>query len=87
MDLRLRLLESFMASGSDGSSYKVCGYERLARDESLPDDAHWEPTGQAEYRLDDGRLVDVRGDEMRIAGSEVVLRPSGDRVQGPSATM
>lgn len=80
MDLRLRLLESFRASGSDGVTYKVMAYERLARDEAFPDGEHWEPTGQAEYRLADGRFVDVRADgEMRIANSEVVLSPEAVR--------
>ena len=78
MDLRLHLLESFMAKGSDGASYKVCGYELLAPDASLRDgNEHWEPTGQAEYRLADGRLVEVRRNgEMRIAGTEVRLMPA-----------
>ncbi|WP_330910259.1 hypothetical protein [Ramlibacter sp.] len=76
MDLRLRLLESFRATGSDGVSYKVMAYERLARDASFADDEHWEPTGQAEYRLADGRFVDVKRDgEMCIAGTTVVLSP------------
>lgn len=89
MDLRLHLLESFMATGSDGQSYKVCGYERLARDASVADDdAHWEPTGQAEYRLADGRPVDVRaGGEMRIAGTDVKLVPlPAQAAQTTSAT-
>ena len=80
MDMRLRLLESFRATGSDGVTYKVMAYERLARDESLPGDENWEPSGQAEYRLADGRFVDVRRDgEMRIAGSDVVLSAEGVR--------
>jgi hypothetical protein len=80
MDLRLRLLESFRATGSDGVTYKVMAYERLARDEAFADGEHWEPTGQAEYRLADGRFVDVQHDgEMRIANSEVVLSPDGVR--------
>lgn len=79
MDLRLHLLESFMATGPDGASYKVCGYERLAPDPALPDsDEHWEPTGVAEYRLADGRLVELQRDgSLRIAGSDVVLVPQG----------
>ena len=92
MDLRLRLLESFMATGSDGGSYKVCAYERLAPDASLPDGAHWESTGQAEYRLADGRRAEVRRDgSMRIAGTDVELATSADaggtRSQTSSATM
>lgn len=77
MDLRLHLLESFTARGSDGAEYKVCAYERMAPDYSLVQGGdHWESTGQAEYRLSDGRRVEVRGDgSLRIAGSSVVLEP------------
>lgn len=75
MDRKLHLLESFMARGSDGATYKVCGYERLARDESLADgQEHWEPTGVVEYRLDRGDLVEVgRDGTMHIASSGVEL--------------
>ncbi|MFZ2649748.1 MAG: hypothetical protein WA210_06540 [Burkholderiaceae bacterium] len=75
MDHKLHLLESFTARGSDGSIYKVCGYERLARDESLVDgQEHWEPTGVAEYRLANGERVEVGNDgSMRIAGSGIEL--------------
>ena len=53
-------------------------YDRLAPDASLADGEHWESTGVAEYRLDDGRLVDVRPDgSMRIARTEVDLTPQG----------
>lgn len=76
MDLRLHLLESFTARGSDGAEYKVCAYERMAPDYSLAQSGeHWESTGQAEYRLADGRRVEVRDGAMRIAGSGVVLEP------------
>lgn len=75
MELRLQFLESFPAQGSDGARYKVCAYERMARDESVADGLErWEPTGVLEYRLEDGRLVDAGSDEsMRIAGSQVAL--------------
>lgn len=75
MELRLQFLESFPVQGSDGASYKVCAYERMARDESVADGLErWEPTGVMEYRLEDGRLVDAgRDDSMRIAGSSVAL--------------
>ncbi len=75
MDHKLHLLESFSARGSDGAMYKVCAFERLARDTSLADGLeHWEPTGVAEYRLADGDLVDVARDgSMRIAGKGVEL--------------
>lgn len=88
MDLRLHLLESFAATGSDGASYKVCAYDRLARDLSLADGGeHWESTGQAEYRLADGRLVEVERDgAMRIAGTDVELTPDQARKsQGAAA--
>jgi hypothetical protein len=64
MDLRLHRLETFSAQGSDGQAYKVCGYERLVRDESLPGDPdRWESTGVTELRLEDGSpiLVDRQG--------------------------
>lgn len=78
MDLRLHLLESFMATGSDGLQYKVCGYERLAPDQSVGDHVeHWESTGQVEYRVADGRRVDVgRDGVMRIAGTDLALAPA-----------
>ena len=75
MDIKLHLLESFEARGSDGRTYKVMGYERLARDESLPREVdRWSPTGTSEYRLADGGLVDAYGDgSMRIHNSGVTL--------------
>lgn len=89
MDLRLRLLESFTATGSDGASYKVCAYERLVPDVSLPDQEAWASTGQAEYRLADGRPVEVRRDgRMHIAGTTVELaEAAGASRQTSSATM
>lgn len=87
MDLRLHLLETFMATGSDGASYKVCAYERLAPDASLADGQHWEPTGQTEYRLADNRPVEVKRDgSMRIVGSGVELTAAGRAAQTSSAT-
>lgn len=81
MDLRLQFLESFMADGTDGQRYKVCAYDRLAPGAPLANGTEqWEPTGQAEYRLDDGRLVDVEHDgSMRIAGTDVVLMPASEK--------
>lgn len=75
MERKLHLLESFDARGSDGATYKVCGYEHLVCDDTLADGReHWEPTGQAEYRLADGERVEVSRDgAMRIAGSGVEL--------------
>lgn len=72
MDIRLHQLESFAAKGSDGQEYKVCGYERLSLVPGSAD--QWEPTGVAEYRLEDGRHVEVgKDDVMRVPGSGVVL--------------
>jgi hypothetical protein len=62
MDMKLHFLESFDAPAGDGKTYHVRAYERLVRDESLPGAERWEPSGVAEYHLDDGRLVDVRPD-------------------------
>lgn len=75
MDLRLQFLESSVARGSDGKTYKVCAYERLTRDLSIADGLeHWEPAGQTEYRLADGRAVAISKDGvMRIDGSSVLL--------------
>jgi len=77
MERKIHQLETFTARGSDGGTYKVRAYEHLVRDESLRDAGeHWEPTGQAEYRLDDGRRVDVHADgTMEIAGAGVTLEP------------
>ena len=80
MELRLHLLDTFMAQGSDGGTYKVRAYDRLAPDAAVADGEHWESTGVAEYRLEDGRLIDVRADgSMRIARTEVDLTPQGAR--------
>jgi hypothetical protein len=71
MDMKLHLLESFTAQGTDGKTYKVLAYERLVRDESLPGGEHWEPTGVSEYHLEDGRLVDMLPDgQIRVAGTQ-----------------
>jgi hypothetical protein len=72
MELRLHLLDTLVASGSDGNKYKVRAYDRLVLVPGTTDD--WEPSGQVEYRLEDGRRVDVAKDgTMCIAGAEVVL--------------
>lgn len=60
MEKMLHLLETFRASGSDGKVYVVHGYEHLARLDSVPDSqGQWEPTGVAEYKLVDGRRIEV----------------------------
>ena len=77
MEKKLHLLESFNARGADGAMYKVCGYEHMVLDETVADGReHWEPTGQAEYRLASGEHVEVHRDgSMRIAASGVELTP------------
>jgi hypothetical protein len=75
MNLKLHLLESFSATGSDGVAYKVRGYERMVQDPGLNDGQdHWQSTGVLEYRLEDGALIDARADgSMRIVHSGVTL--------------
>lgn len=79
MERKIQFVESFKAQGSDGATYKVCGYEHLARDESVADGCeHWEPTGIAEYRLADGASLEVHRDgSMRIPRSGVELTRAG----------
>lgn len=76
MDLKLHLLDSFPATGSDGKAYKVCAYERMRRDETLHDgQEHWLPTGVTEFRLDSGDQVDARGDgSMTVLHSGITLK-------------
>lgn len=75
MNLKLHLLESFGAVGSDGETYKVLGYERLIQDPSFNDgQEHWLPSGVIEYRLDGGALVEAKADgAMRVMHSGVAL--------------
>jgi hypothetical protein len=69
MDLKLHLLQTFHAQGSDGKDYKVCAYERMRRDDTVHDgQEHWLPSGVTEYRLDSGDQIDARAD-----GTLVVL--------------
>ena len=82
MERKLQLLDSFDALGDDGVTYRVLGYEHLVRDESWRIDGleRWQSTGQAEYRLADGRRVDMGRDEvMHIAGTGVALRATHER--------
>ena len=77
MEKMLHRLETFNARGSDGRTYAVHGYEHLARvDAFAGPEGHWEPTGQAEYKLSDGRRVDIdRDGVMHVAGCDVRLEP------------
>ena len=80
MDIRLHLLETFAARGSDGASYKVRAYERMVPDVSLGGEA-WESTGVVEYRLDDHRPLEAQRDgTLRIASTGVTLTPAEARV-------
>ncbi|HEX5635388.1 MAG TPA: hypothetical protein VFX50_19230 [Gemmatimonadales bacterium] len=76
MEKMLRQLETFTAHGSDGHDYRVHGYEHLARVDAVLDaQGQWEPTGLAEYKLDDGRPVHVGPDgEMTIDGGVTLKR-------------
>ena len=71
MDRKLHLLESFTAQGQDGRNYMVYGYEHMVRDESVAGAIdRWESTGLAEYRLADGRRVEMLPDgSIRIAAN------------------
>lgn len=75
MSLKLHLLETFGAKGSDGALYKVCAYERMVRDPSISDGQdHWLSTGVVEYRLDDGALIDAQANgAMRVVHNGVEL--------------
>jgi len=75
MEKMLHQLESFSARGSDGKTYVVRGYEHLARLDAVRDvQGQWEPTGVSEYKLDDGRRVEVARDgTMSIADTGVRL--------------
>lgn len=81
MDIRLHLLETFAARGSDGAAYKVCAYERLVPDLSAGAAADaWASSGVVEYRLQDGRLVDAgRDGALRVVGTSLTLAPDQPR--------
>jgi len=75
MEKMLRQLETFTARGNDGRTYAVHGYEHLVRVDLMTDGReHWESTGQAEYKLADGRpvRVDSHG-TLHAAGSALLL--------------
>ena len=75
MEKMLHLLETFTARGSDGQTYRVQAYEHFARLDAVPDtQGQWEPTGQAEYKLVDGRHVSVdKNGTMTLPGTGVKL--------------
>jgi methyl coenzyme M reductase alpha subunit len=76
MDHKLHLLETFNARDAQGKCYKIKGYEHLMREHLFVASAEelWEPTGQAEYRLDSGEPLEMQEDgTLRLCGSDVVL--------------
>lgn len=76
MDKRIRRLETFTARGSDGKTYAVHGYEHQRRLDAFgADPEQWEPTGVAEYKLPDGRHVDLAADgSLVVHGSDLTLQ-------------
>lgn len=79
MDKRIRRLETFTAHGSDGKTYSVNGYEHQRRLDAFSDQPEqWEPTGLAEYKLPDGRHVDLNDDgSLVVAGTDLRLQRDG----------
>lgn len=75
MEKMLHLLETFTVRGSDGKDYVVHGYEHLARLDAVPDSqGRWEPTGIAEYKLADGRRIEVdKQGVMTVADTRIKL--------------
>ena len=76
MDLKLNFLESFEVTGPGGQRHRVRAYDRMVRNEALPEREHWESTGVVEYRLEDGRIVEpLPNGILRIRGTDVELHP------------
>ena len=75
MDKRLHLLETFPVRGDDGKLYVVRGYEHLARLDGTPDLLdQWEPTGESEYKLEDGQSIEIdTSGAMKVARSGMKL--------------
>lgn len=75
MDKRLHQVDTLAARGSDGRTYRVHGYEHLVRGPQLADgQERWEPSGEYEYKLDDGRPLRVeRNGALRLEGSDLML--------------
>ncbi|CAN7256914.1 hypothetical protein [Rhizobacter sp. LjRoot28] len=75
MEKRIARLESFNARGSDGNTYTVNAYEHQCRVGMFnTDPEHWEPTGLAEYKLSDGRHVDLDANgRLVVSGTSLTL--------------
>ena len=75
MEKRIARLESFNARGSDGNTYTVNAYEHQCRVGMFnTDPEHWEPTGLAEYKLSDGRHVDLDANgRLVVSGTNLTL--------------
>lgn len=76
MDKKLHRLETFAARGSDGRVYSVHGYEHLARVDAITGaPEQWEPTGEAEYKLADGRHLQMQQDgSLRLPDAGITLQ-------------
>jgi hypothetical protein len=76
MDLKLHLLDSFPAQGSDGKDYKVCAYERMRRDETIHDgQERWLSTGVTELRLAGGDQIGAGNDgSMTVLHNGITLK-------------
>lgn len=77
MEKRLHRLDTIPARGSDGRFYSVHAYEHLGKvDDLMTAREHWEPTGESEYKLADGRRVQMQRDgSMTVADSDLRLIP------------
>jgi hypothetical protein len=76
MQRRIHFLDSFAVVDSQGHRHKVRLFEHQVQPDMLLCDGHehWEPTGQAEYRLDNGDIVEVLDDgTMRARDSSLQL--------------
>ena len=88
MTKRLQLLESTAMQGDDGQRYTVRAYEHV---EALDWDpaGRMESTGVVEYKLEDGRRVNVdRSGRMTVADTGVMLNastPGKPRARAPRA--
>lgn len=81
MDKQLHLLETFRAHDAAGALRTVRAYEHWVRVVPVPDPlGQWEPTGEVEYRLDDGRpLMMARDGALHPLDSDERVVPVGAR--------
>ena len=64
MPYRLHMLDSYPAVDGSGRSHTVRAYEHQVELERLTTDgrSHWEPTGEVEYRLEGGEVLEPQAD-------------------------